>query len=251
MTIDAQQKKLLIEELTIGLPAAAWTLRSERRKFSAHLLRVACMRHVYETLSEVAENLDILNVTLIDLFLTEGIEMDEKTKEMEQQIGRQAAHPAAAHDAEVPAARETDQTSAEATNRAAQEARKRTDPTCDMPESAADSIEAARALLAQEQEKQFELLAAQLACAITGSYGKAARENRRVLLEAMPAAIGMRNVVVQLDRLQEKLVAALKQLDLIEVKFTGIGKAIGIIAQATQKNMAGNSGELDDNEQGD
>ncbi len=250
MTSDAQQNTLLIEELILGLPAAAWALRAERRKFSAHLLRTARMRHVYETLSEVAENLDILNVTLIDLFLTEGIEMDEKTKEMEQQIGRQAAHPAAAHDAEVPAAAKTDQTSAEATSSAAQEATKRIDPTRDIPESAADSIAAAKALLAQEQEKRFELLAAQLACAITGSYGNAARENRRVLLEAMPAAIGMRNVAAQLDRLQEKLVAALGKLDLIEAKFTGIGKAIDLIAQATQKNMAGNNRDPDHDEQG-
>ncbi len=188
MRIDTQQKKLLIEELTIGLPAAAWTLRAERRKFSAHLLRVASMRHVYETLSEVAENLDILNVTLIDLFLTEGIEMDEKTKEMEQQIGRQAAHPATALEA-----------------------------------------------------------------------------------GAAPAALGMRNVVTQLDRLQEKLETALGKLDLIdtelallakwcgarqihlelvEQKFTGIGKAIDVIAQTMQKNMTGKNGDPNDNEQG-
>ncbi len=236
MTIDAKQKKLLIEDLRIGLPAAACTLRCERRKFSAHVLRVASMRHVYETLNEVAESLDILDVTLIDLFLTEGIDMNEKTKEMEQQIGRQAAHPAAAHDAEVPAAAETDQTSAEATSSTAQEATKRIDATRDTPESAAESIAAAKASIAEEQQKQFESLAEQLAAAITESYGNAARENRRVLLEAMPAAIGMRNVVTQLDR--------------IEQKFIGIGKAIDVIAQATQKNMAGNNGDPNDNEQG-
>ncbi len=225
MTIDAKQKRLLIEDLTLGLPAAASTLRTERRKFSAHVLTIPSFRHVYETLSEVADSLDILNVTLIDLFLTEGIEMNEKTKEMEQQIGRQAAHPGAAQEAEVPADAKTDQTSAEATSSPAQEATKRIDPTLDTPQSVAETILSALTALSQ-------------------------------VLEAMPDAIGIRNVVTQLDRIQNivttngivfgKLAVMPGVLDRIEQKFIGIGKAIDVIAQATQRNMPGNNGAGDE-----
>lgn len=239
MTVSAQDRTFLLMTLANDLIAMAYTLRAERRRFSAHLLRSQQMLHVYLTLSEVAETLERSTAILHDCNFLETSEMSEKSKEMEQQIGRQAAHPGAAQAAGAAAAAKTDQRSAEATSSTAQEATKPTDPTPDTPQSAAD------------QEKQFDNLADQIASAITASLRRLAIEERRLLLDAMPAAIGMRNLVTLLDRLQEKLVAALRKLDLIEQKFTGIGKAIDVIAQAIQRNMPGNNGDPNDNEQGD
>ncbi len=153
---------------------------------------------------QVADSLDILIVSLSDIF-TEGNHMVEKDA---LQTGAAKAAPGSAAAAGSPAA----------------------------PGSPAAAGSPADQQEAGDDAKQgafFDFV--DMVGTMTGEEGQVHRE---ALIESLTAALGVKDIAEQVDTIDKKLKILLgisAKLERIEQKFTGIGKALDVIAQQVQR----------------
>lgn len=205
MTITANDRKFALDDILRDLKSQAVVLGSARGRFALHYLQYSegCLC-VYAMLAEAATAMEVLATTIQDLILLEGIEMDEKQREMQNQIGHQAANPTPP-------------------------------PAASSAENTTGSPQGGGVLLTPDEQEEI---------------GPGEMRERMDRFEEQLEGLDV--IDVRLGKIHASIEQQIVRLDLIDRKFAGIGKAIDVIARATQKNMteSGGNGELEEEEQG-
>ena len=205
-------RKQQLQEVANNLIVAAYTLRAERRKFSSHTLRSQSMLHVYRTLSEIAGTLEMMTDTLYDINFLEGNEMGEKQYETTEEAVKTAQENGT-----------QDAAAAETTN---------SDGSTEKGPSSSDAE-------AANQTDRDQGTPAEISEKAPVEFSNSVTVVSQSLAE----------IIAQISSHDTKTTS---RLDIIERKFTGIGRAIEVLTKSIQKpaTESGGNGELGNKEQG-